>query len=110
MGIATAVLSAIIDNVTTIVFMAPITLTIAQSLGVSAFPLLITQAMLSNVGGISTLIGDPPNILIGSAADLSFTDFLVHMAPMVVVVFAISLVVMTLMFYKQITFSPEKPF
>lgn len=108
MGITTAALSAIIDNVTTIVFMAPITLTIAQSLGISALPLLITQAMLSNVGGISTLIGDPPNILIGSAADLSFTDFLVHMAPMVLVVFAISLVVMTLMFHKQITFSSEK--
>lgn len=108
LGSLSAMVSTVIDNVTTLIFMAPITVTIAQSLGISAVPLLMAEAMLSNIGGIATLIGDPPNILIGSAAELGFLDFLVHLSPMVVVILAFSLGVIVLMFRRQLTISPEK--
>src|ERR671916_2623165 len=75
LGVVTAVLSAFLDNVTTVILLVPVTFMIADTVGVSAVPFLLTQVMASNVGGAATLIGDPPNILIGSAADLSFLDF-----------------------------------
>lgn len=83
LGIITTVLSMFLDNVTTVVLIAPVTLLICEIIGVSAIPYLIMEALLSNTGGVSTLIGDPPNILIGSAAGLSFTDFLVYSLPIV---------------------------
>jgi Na+/H+ antiporter NhaD/arsenite permease-like protein len=83
LGGVTTVLSMFLDNVTTIVVIAPATLVIARVLGVSAAPLLMAEAMLSNVGGVATLIGDPPNILIASAAGLTFVDFLTHALPVV---------------------------
>ena len=70
LGVVTTVLSMFLDNVTTVVVIAPVTLAIARVLEVDAVPLLVAEAMLSNVGGVATLVGDPPNILIGSAADL----------------------------------------
>ncbi|MDP8950401.1 MAG: ArsB/NhaD family transporter [Actinomycetota bacterium] len=83
LSVVTAVLSAFLDNVTTVILMVPVTFLIADALGVSALPFLLAQVMASNVGGAATLIGDPPNILIGSAANLSFTDFVLNLAPVV---------------------------
>jgi Na+/H+ antiporter NhaD/arsenite permease-like protein len=83
----TAVLSAFLDNVTTVVLMTPVTLSIAHRLRVSPVPYLISSIFASNIGGTATLIGDPPNILIGSAAGLGFGDFLANLAPVVVVIF-----------------------
>ena len=74
LAIFTAVLSALLDNVTTVVLLTPVTLSIAHRLQVSPFPYLISQIFASNIGGTATLIGDPPNILIGSAAGLDFGD------------------------------------
>ena len=94
----TAVLSAFLDNVTTVVLIAPITLSIARRLDVSPTPYLISQILASNIGGTATLIGDPPNILIGSAAGLDFADFLVNLAPVTLLVFAAFVVVMRVAF------------
>ena len=89
MLVVTAVLSAFLDNVTTIIMMVPITILIMQLLEVSPVPFVIMEAIASNIGGTSTLIGDPPNILIGSQAGLSFNDFLIHLGPIVLLVFAV---------------------
>lgn len=83
LGIITTVLSMFLDNVTTVVLIAPVTLLICEILGINAIPYLIMEALLSNTGGVSTLIGDPPNVLIGSAAGLSFNDFLIYSLPIV---------------------------
>ncbi len=86
LGLATTLVSMILDNVTTIILMIPVTLSIADILEISTIPFLIGEVMLSNIGGVATLVGDPPNILIGSAAGFSFTDFLTHLAPIVLFV------------------------
>jgi Na+/H+ antiporter NhaD/arsenite permease-like protein len=83
LSLVTAVLSAFLDNVTTVILMVPVTFLIANAVGISPLPFLLTQVMASNVGGAATLIGDPPNILIGSAAELSFVDFVYNLAPVV---------------------------
>lgn len=85
----TAVASAFLDNVTTIVLTTPLTLRVARTLGIKAVPLIIAQVLASNIGGTATLIGDPPNILIGSAAKLSFVAFLVHLTPVILVILAL---------------------
>ncbi len=86
LSILTALLAAVLDNVTTVVLLTPVTLSIARTLKVSPFPYLISQIFASNIGGTATLIGDPPNILIGSAAGLDFGEFLVNLAPVVVII------------------------
>ena len=83
LSLVTAFLSAFLDNVTTVILMVPVTFLIADALDVSPLPFLLAQVMASNVGGAATLIGDPPNILIGSAASLSFTDFVLNLTPVV---------------------------
>lgn len=93
-----AVLSALLDNVTTVVLIAPVTLYIATVLRVSPLPFLIAEILASNIGGTATLIGDPPNILIGSAAGLDFAAFLGNMAPIALLVFVVFLVTIRLMF------------
>ena len=97
----TAALSALLDNVTTVVLLTPVILSIARTLRVSPFPYLISGIFASNIGGTATLIGDPPNILIGSAAGLSFGDFLVQLAPVVLVIFIVFLGIMRLMFFRH---------
>jgi Na+/H+ antiporter NhaD/arsenite permease-like protein len=84
----TAVLSAFLDNLTTVLLMVPITFLLADALDIDPSPLVIIEILVSNIGGTATLIGDPPNILIAGATDLSFTDFIVNLAPVCVVVFA----------------------
>ena len=96
--LVTAGLSAFLDNVTTVLLMTPVTLSVARRLGISAAPYLISQVLASNIGGTATLIGDPPNILIGSAAGLDFMDFLVNLGPVVLLILGAFLVTMVVMF------------
>jgi Na+/H+ antiporter NhaD/arsenite permease-like protein len=98
LSLVTAVLSAFLDNVTTVVLMTPITLSVSRRLGRSPMPFLISQILASNIGGTATLIGDPPNILVGSAAGLDFDDFLVNLAPVTILVFIAFAVVMRFTF------------
>jgi Na+/H+ antiporter NhaD/arsenite permease-like protein len=96
-AVVTAVLSALLDNVTTVLLIVPVTILIADALQVDAMPYLISCALASNIGGTATLIGDPPNIMIASKAQLNFMDFIYHLAPVVIVimvfyVFAIKLI------------------
>jgi Na+/H+ antiporter NhaD/arsenite permease-like protein len=98
LSLLTAVLAAVLDNVTTVVLLTPVTLSIARTLAVSPFPYLVSQIFASNIGGTATLIGDPPNILIGSAAGLDFGDFLVNLAPVVVVIMVAFVGIMWLAF------------
>ena len=107
LGVVTTVLSMLLDNVTTIVLIAPITILIAEILGVSPIPYLITEALLSNTGGVATLVGDPPNILIGSAANLGFNDFLIRLAPIVVVAWVGALLALRFLFRDELAKDPE---
>jgi Na+/H+ antiporter NhaD/arsenite permease-like protein len=93
LSVVTAVVSALLDNVTTVLLIAPVTLVITEQLKVPPYPFLFTEIFASNIGGTATLIGDPPNILIGSATGLSFNDFVIHLAPVVVVVLAAQILV-----------------
>jgi Na+/H+ antiporter NhaD/arsenite permease-like protein len=102
LGLATSFLSMVLDNVTTVVLMAPMTVLIAEFLGVSPVPLLISQAIFSNTGGMATLVGDPPNILLGAAAGLSFNDFLIHLGPIVLVVWGVTFFVLRYLFRDQL--------
>src|SRR5215213_10800895 len=79
--VVTAVLSALLDNVTTVLLIVPVTLAITRELKVPPYPYLFAEVFASNIGGTATLIGDPPNILIGSLVGLSFNEFLVNLAP-----------------------------
>ena len=86
LAIVTAVFSALVDNVTTVLLMAPVTLAITRQLRVDPWPYLFAQVLASNVGGTATLIGDPPNIMIGSAAGLSFNDFVLNLGPVILLI------------------------
>ena len=107
LSLVTAVASAFLDNVTTVVLIVPVTLFVAGSLRVSAVPFLISEALASNIGGAATLIGDPPNILIGSAADLDFLTFVINMGPVIVVVLALYIVAARFMFFRGVTPEPD---
>lgn len=106
--VITAVLSAFLDNVTTVLLIAPVTLLICDRLAVPVVPFLIAEIMASNIGGTATLIGDPPNIIIASRAGLSFNDFLVHLAPMVIVLLVVFVGLCWLLFRGQLRFNPER--
>ena len=84
--VTTAVLSAFLDNVTTVLLIVPVTLAITKELEVPPYPFLVGEIIASNIGGTATLIGDPPNIMIGSQAGLAFDDFVIHLTPVIVVV------------------------
>jgi Na+/H+ antiporter NhaD/arsenite permease-like protein len=92
MSTVTAVFSAFLDNVTTVLLTVPVTLLVTDELRVKPYPFLFAQIFASNIGGTATLIGDPPNIMIGSAADLTFNDFVFHLTPVIVVVFVATMV------------------
>jgi Na+/H+ antiporter NhaD/arsenite permease-like protein len=108
LGIITTVLSMLLDNVTTLVLIAPVTILISEILGVSVVPYLVMEALLSNVGGVATLVGDPPNVLIGSAAGLSFNDFLVYSMPIVLVSWAGALFLLRYLFRKDLAKRPRR--
>ena len=99
--VITAVLSAFLDNVTTVLLVGPMTLAITKMLNVNPIPYIMTQIMASNIGGTGTLIGDPPNIMIGSAADLGFGDFLLNTGMASIIVLIISILCYYVLYRKQ---------
>jgi Na+/H+ antiporter NhaD/arsenite permease-like protein len=98
----TAVTSMFIDNVTTILLMVPVTISVFRVFKVSPIPFILAQVLTSNVGGAATLIGDPPNIMIGSAANIDFSSFIIHMGPTIFVSFIVSLVLLRILFRKDL--------
>jgi Na+/H+ antiporter NhaD/arsenite permease-like protein len=102
----TAVASAFLDNVTTVLLLAPVTLLVCERLGVSPVPFLIAEVLASNIGGTATLIGDPPNIIIASRAGLSFNDFLIHLAPIIAVELAVFILLLRWLF--PLTTDPDR--
>lgn len=107
-SLVTAVFSALLDNVTTVLLTVPVTLLITEELDVKPYPYLFAQVFASNIGGTATLIGDPPNIMIGSAVGLTFNDFVVNLAPVVVVVMALTLVPFYLIWGRHLRATPER--
>ena len=108
LSVITTLLSMFLPNVTTVVLIAPVTILICEILGIAPAPYLITEALLSNTGGVATLVGDPPNILIGSAAGLSFNDFLVYSLPIVIVVWLVALFLLRFLFRRELSIRPKK--
>ena len=104
----TAVASALLDNVTTVLLIAPVTLLLCERLGLDPIPFLLAEVMGSNIGGTATLIGDPPNIIIASRADLGFNSFLVHLAPIVVVLLAVFVGLCWWLWGRHLTYDPER--
>ncbi|MBI3158115.1 MAG: ArsB/NhaD family transporter [Chloroflexi bacterium] len=102
LSVITTLASMFLDNVTTVVLIAPVTVLIAEILGINPIPFLLAEALLANTGGVATLIGDPPNILIGSAAGFSFIDFLVHLAPIVLVAWVVALLLLRVLFRREL--------
>ncbi len=103
----TAVLSGLLDNVTTIILIAPVTILIADQLEISPVPFLILEAIASNIGGTGTMIGDPPNILIGSHADLSFNQFILNLAPVALISLLVTGLGVWLFFRKSLRVSED---
>lgn len=106
--IITAVLSAFLDNVTTVLLIGPMTFSICKTLELNPIPYLMTQIIASNVGGTATLIGDPPNIMIGSAADIPFISFVIYDGPIVVIVMAATILSFKFLYKKGLSVAPEK--
>jgi len=105
-SLLTAFISALLDNVTTVLIVGAVTIAITKDLKINPIPFLVSEAIASNVGGTATLIGDPPNIMIGSAAKLSFMDFIIHVAPVILMILPV--VIFTLYwFYKDEIKIPE---
>jgi len=106
--IITAVLSAFLDNVTTVLLIGPMTFSICQKLDLNPVPYLMTQIIASNVGGTATLIGDPPNIMLGSAADISFLQFVIYDGPIVVIVMVATIISFKFLYGRGLSVAPEK--
>ena len=106
--VLTALASAFLDNVTTVLLFAPVTLLVCERLGLPPVPYLIAEVFASNIGGTATLVGDPPNIIIASRGDLSFNDFLLHMAPWSVVLMVIFCLMCRWMFRSAFVYDPER--
>ncbi len=104
---ATAVLSAFLDNVTTVLLTIPMAILIADTLGKSPFPFLMAGILSANIGGTATLIGDPPNILVSSAAHFSFMDFIINLAPIAIIIFVVTLLLLLLFFRRHFKVRPE---
>ncbi len=106
--VLTALASAVLDNVTTVLLIAPVTFLVCEKLGLRPVPFLIAEVLASNIGGAATLVGDPPNIIIASRADLTFNDFLVHMAPWVVVLMVVFCLMCRWLFRSAFVYDPER--
>jgi len=104
--ITTAVLSAFLDNVTTVLLIVPVTLAITKELEVPPYPFLVGEVLASNIGGTATLIGDPPNIMIGSQAGLAFDDFVIHLTPVIVVVLITQTVMIHVLWGREMRATP----
>lgn len=108
MGLFTAFASAFLDNVTTVILVMPVTFIIAKELDINPVPLLITEIITSNIGGTATLIGDPPNIIIGSAAGLSFLDFLLELTGIILLILFVSIAILIFMFSEDLKTNKER--
>lgn len=108
LALITAGASALLDNVTTVLLIAPVTLLVCERLAVNPVPFLLAEVFASNIGGAATLVGDPPNIIIASRAGLSFNDFLINMAPMVVIILAAFLALLPFLFRGSFAVDPER--
>jgi Na+/H+ antiporter NhaD/arsenite permease-like protein len=104
----TAAASALLDNVTTVLLVAPVTLLVCERLDVPPVPFLLAEVFASNIGGAATLIGDPPNIIIASRSGLSFNDFLIHMAPIVVIALAVFAFLLRWLFRGSFGVNPDR--
>jgi Na+/H+ antiporter NhaD/arsenite permease-like protein len=103
----TSILSMFLDNVTTVVLIAPVTILIAEMLNINPVPLLLAEAMLSNIGGMATLVGDPPNVIIASASKLSFMDFLLHLGPFSLVTWIVAVMIFRFFYSKELSQKPK---
>jgi Na+/H+ antiporter NhaD/arsenite permease-like protein len=108
LSVVTAVFSALLDNVTTVLLTVPVTIAITRELKLPPYPFLFAEVFASNIGGTATLIGDPPNIMIGSAANLSFNDFVVHLTPVIVVVMAVQALMIHLLWGRDLHAAPAE--
>jgi Na+/H+ antiporter NhaD/arsenite permease-like protein len=106
--LVTAFASALLDNVTTVLLIAPVTLLVCDRLAIGAAPFLMAEAFASNIGGTATLIGDPPSIIIASRAGLSFNDFLIHLTPIVIVIVGVFVVLLPRLFPGAFAVDPER--
>jgi Na+/H+ antiporter NhaD/arsenite permease-like protein len=106
-GLVSAASSAFLDNVTTVLLLIPVTISIAKSLEVNPIPIIMVEILASNIGGTATLVGDPPNIMIGSAANLSFVSFIVNVGPIVVITMLISIFLLKWVYRDEIQQSPK---
>jgi Na+/H+ antiporter NhaD/arsenite permease-like protein len=106
--VVTAVASAALDNVTTVLLIAPVTILVCERLAVPAAPFLIAEALASNIGGTATLVGDPPNIIIAARSGLSYNDFLIHLAPIVVVVMIVFIGLCRWLFRSAFRYDPDR--
>jgi Na+/H+ antiporter NhaD/arsenite permease-like protein len=104
----TAFASALLDNVTTVLLIAPVTLLVCDRLAINPVPFLIAEVLASNIGGASTLVGDPPNIIIASRAGLTFNEFFIHMAPIVFIVMVVFIVLLPVVFRGSFDVDPER--
>lgn len=107
LAVLTAVFSAFLDNVTTILLMAPVSILLAKQLELNAFPFLLAEIMASNIGGGATLIGDPPNLIIGSESGLGFNDFLIHLSPLIVINIFVMIITFYFMFGRKMKVSRD---
>lgn len=106
--VITAVASAFLDNVTTVLLIAPVTLLVCERLGINPVPFLMSEVFASNIGGAATLVGDPPNIIIASRAGLSFNDFLTHMTPLVLAVLMAFVLILPILFRGAFVVHPDR--
>ncbi|MGS0763350.1 SLC13 family permease [Syntrophomonas curvata] len=107
LSIVTAVASAFLDNVTTVLLIVPVTISICSALRISPVPIFIAEILASNIGGTATLIGDPPNIMIASAAGLGFMDFIYNIAPVVIVIFIVTILLLKVIYGKKLQAAEE---
>lgn len=108
LGLFTAFVSAFLDNVTTVILIMPITFAIAKKLDIDPIPFLLTEIFASNIGGTATLIGDPPNIIIGSAGGLTFMDFIKELTPVIIIILLAVVAILSLIFRKKLVASEDK--
>lgn len=108
LSVSTAILSALLDNVTTVLLVVPVTLHICKELEVPPYPFLFAEIFASNIGGTATLIGDPPNILIGSLVGLSFNAFVIHLAPVIVIIMAVQAVMTHMVWGRELKSTPDR--
>ena len=107
LGTVTTVLSLVLNNVTTIILIVPVTIVVTRMLKINPTPVLMAEALLSDTGGVATLVGDPPNIMIGSIAGFSFNDFLLHSMPVVLVAWFATLAVLKVIYRKEMKQKPQ---